>query len=142
MAALTAARRLREETWKRKTFKIATGTQVWRGGLAAYDQSVGKCVSVATGAGDADLFLLGTFYESLNNTTGADADVVVTLKKEVRVTWLANDGSNPVTANDLGKDVYGVDDQTVSVSSATSTRSVVGKAWALDSTLGVAVELT
>jgi hypothetical protein len=142
MAALSANRRNRRETWKRRAYKMATGTTCYQNGLAAYDQSAGKVVNVQTGASFTDLFILGTFYEKVANTSGADVDVVVDLKREINIVWLANDGTNPVTVNDIGKDVYGVDDQTASISSATSTRSIIGKAWAVDSTLGVAVELS
>lgn len=141
MAALSGPRPLRQETWSRRAFKLPTGKTAYKGGIAVYDQSVGKCIPAETGAGQTDLFMLGLFYETVANASGADLDVVVNLKKEVRVTWMKNDGTNPVLATDLGKDIYAVDDQTVSISSATSTRSVIGKAWALDATLGVAVEM-
>lgn len=141
MTALAADRRLRVETWTRKSFTLASGKKAYKGGIAVYDQSVGKVIPAVTGAGQSDLFPLGTFAEQVD-ATAADKPVVVALKREIKVTWFANDGGDPVLATDLGKDVYGVDDQTVSISSATSTRSVVGKAWAIDSTLGVAVEMT
>ena len=140
MAALTAERRLRRETWTRKSFTL-TGVKAQKGGMAAYDQSAGKVTKVQTGATFNDLFILGTFHETVD-ATSADKAVIVDLKREVNIVWMANDGTNPVTVNDIGKSIYGVDDQTVSISSATSTRSVVGVAWAVDSTLGVAVEMT
>ena len=139
--ALSADRPLRRETWKRKAFTLASGSVAYKGGLAAYDQSVGKVVPVSTGAGSADLFALGVFYKKVD-ASAADATVIVDLKREVNVVWMKNDGTNPVTVNDIGKSIYGVDDQTVSISSAASTRSVVGVAWAVDATLGVAVEMT
>lgn len=141
MAALTASRAVREETWQYKSFTLASGKKAFTGGIAVYDQSAGACIPAETGASQTDLFGLGLFAEDVDATGGAKA-VVVKLKREVVVRWMKNDGTNPVTANDLGKDIYAVDDQTVSISSATSTRSVIGKAWALDSTLGVAVEMT
>jgi hypothetical protein len=141
MAALTKARRLRRESWKRKSFTLASGKKAFKGGMAVYDQSVGKCIPAETGASQTDLFLLGLFAEDVD-ATAADKAVVVELKREINVVWMKNDGTNPVVAADIGKSVYGVDDQTVSNSSATSTRSIVGTAWAIDSTLGVAVELS
>lgn len=141
MAALTAERRLREETWAYQTFKLPTGKTAFKGGIAMYDQSVAKCIPAETAAGQSDLFALGTFYETVANTSGADKDVIVRLKREIRVTWFKNDGTDPVTANDIGKDIYAVDDQTVSISDATDTRSVLGTAWAIDATHGVAVEV-
>lgn len=142
MAALTAEKRLRRETWKRRKFSLPTGKTAFKGGIAVYDQSVGKCIPSETGATQTDLFCLGLFAETVANSSGSDKDVVVELKREIAVVWFANDGTNPVLATDLGKPVFGVDDQTVSISNATNTRSAVGTAWAIDATLGVAVELT
>jgi hypothetical protein len=141
MSALAGERRLRREVWKRRTFKLPTGKTAWKNGIAVYDESAGKAIPAETGAGQTDLFVLGFFNETVANSSGGDLDVVVELKREVHVVWFANDGTNPVTATDLGKDVYAVDDQTASISNATSTRSVLGTAWALDATLGVAVEM-
>lgn len=140
MTALAKARPLRREKWSYKSFTLGNSTKAWRGGIATYDQSLGKCVPAATGSGDTDLFMLGNFEEDVD-ASAADAPVVVRLKKEVDVTWYVNDTGTPVTVNDIGKTVYAVDDQTVSTSTATSTRSAVGIVWAVDATLGVAVEM-
>lgn len=136
--ALSAERRLRIEKWSRRKF-TGTATKLWKGGLAAYDQSLGKVVEVTTGATSTDQFILGTFYETVD-ASAADAPVVVNLKREVTVVWMKNDGTNPVTVNDIGKPIFGVDDETVSI--LNTNRSTVGIAWAVDATLGVAVEMT
>lgn len=140
MAALTRARKLREETWSRNTYKLPTGKTAFRGGIAVFDQSVGKCIPSETGVGQTDLFCLGVFAETVANASGGDLDVVVQLKREVRGYWFANDGTNPVLVTDLGKPVFGADDQTVSI--LATNRSAVGTAWAIDATLGVFVEMT
>lgn len=138
MTALAKSRPIRREKWNYKSFTLGVGLKAFKGGMAAYDQSLAVCVPVATGA---DLFALGLFEEDVDATSAA-APVVVKLKREVEIVWMNNDGTNPVTVNDIGKSIYGVDDNTVSNSSATSTRSTVGVAWAVDATLGVAVEMT
>lgn len=140
MAALTADRRIRKETWARRKFSLPTGKTAFKGGIAVYDQSAAKCIPSETGASQTDLFVLGVFAETVANASGADKDVVVDLKREITVRWFANDGTNPVLATDLGKTVYGADDQTVSI--LNTNRSAVGVAWALDTVLGVAVEMT
>lgn len=141
MSALTAERRIRREKWSYQAFSLPTGSTAFKGGIAVYDRSLGKCVPASTGVGANDLFILGVFNETVANASGADLPVNVELKKEVTVVWFANDGANPVTANDVGSDIYALDDQTVSLSSAGSTRSVIGKPWAIDSVRGVAVEV-
>lgn len=142
MAALTKPRRLREERWNRQSFNLPTGTTAFENGAAMLKPSTGKVLPAVTGAGQGELVCLGTFAETVANASGVDQPVVVQLKRELKVVWFANDGTNPVTATDISKTVYLSDDQTVSISSATSTRGVAGIAWAIDSTLGVAVELT
>lgn len=138
MTALAADRRLRTETWSRRSFKLPTGKTAFKNAVAVYDQSLGKCIPAE--AGQTDLFALGHFYEKVVNASGADVDVVVNLKREVKVTWYANDATNPVLVTDIGKPVYMVDDQTASI--LATARSVLGTAWAVDATLGVAVEMT
>jgi hypothetical protein len=142
MTAMAGERRLREETWAYKTFKLPTAKTAFKNGVAVYDQSVAKCIPMETGAGQTDLFVLGFFNETVANTSGVDKDVTVRLKREITVRWFANDATNPVTVNDIGKQCFGVDDQTASNSSATSTRSTLGVAWAIDAVKGVAVEIS
>lgn len=139
MSALAGRRKLRKETWQYQTYKLPTGKTAYENGLAVYDQSAGKCIPAEI---QTDLFVLGFFFETVANASGSDKDVTVRLKREVHVTWMKNDGTNPVTANDIGKAVYAIDDQTVSVSSDSAARSAVGTAWAIDATRGVAVEIT
>lgn len=139
MSALGGKRRSRTETWQYKSYKLPTGKTAYQNALAAYDRSAGKCIPFEI---QADLFVLGFFTETTVNASGADKDVVVRLKREIEIVWLKNDTVAPVTANDIGKAVYGIDDQTVSVDSDTAARSAVGTAWAVDATKGVAVELT
>jgi hypothetical protein len=136
MAALAADRRLRVETWKNKAFTLKSGKVAYKGGVAVYDQSAAYCIPSEA---QTDLFVLGTFAEKVD-ASAADKSVVVKLKREVTVVWFANDATNPVLATDIGKTVYGVNDQTVSILS--TSRSAVGVAWAVDATLGVAVEMT
>ncbi len=139
MTALATKKRLREETWAYKSYKLPTGKTAYQNAIAVYDQSAGKCIPAEI---QADLFVLGFFTATTVNASGSDMDVVVKLKREVTVRWMANDGTNPVLATDLGKAVYMIDDQTVSISSDTAARSAMGTAWAIDTTLGVAVEIT
>lgn len=134
-----AERKLKRATWKYKEYTLAASNLAEKGKLAAYDQSEGKVVPAATGANEADHFALGFFAET-KASSGSDQTITVEHFKEVEIVWFKNDVTNPVTANDIGKDVYAVDGETVSISSATSTRSVCGRARAIDTTLGVAVE--
>lgn len=137
MTALAKERMIREELWTYKQFTLKSGKKAFKGGIAVYDESASACIPAEE---QTDLFTLGTFAETVD-ASGAALPVNVRLKREVRVLWFANDGTNPVLATDVGKDVYVVDDQTVSISSDTSTRSIIGTAWAVDAAKGVAVEV-
>lgn len=136
MAAMTKALPRREEFWAYKQFSLQSGKKAFKGGVAAYDQSAGKCIPAE---GQTDLFVLGLFDEDVD-ATAAEKLVNVKLKREVRLRWLPNDGTNPVTVNDIGKTVYAVNDQDVSILS--TGRSAIGVAWAVDTSRGVAVEMT
>jgi hypothetical protein len=135
MAAQTSERRIREERWSYQTFTLGTNKTAYKGAIAVFDQSAGVVIPAEE---QTDLAPIGVFDETVT-TTGSTKPVVVKLFREVVVRWFKNDGTNPVTVNDLGKNVYMVDDQTVSILS--TGRSVLGQAWAVSATLGVAVEV-
>ncbi len=135
MAAQTKGVGRRFEVMQYKQYTLATPKVAWKGAIAVIDQSVGKCIP---GEVQADLFMLGTFAED-KSAAAADVLVNVELKREVKGKWFANDGTNPVTATDIGKPVYIVDDQTVSILS--TGRSIIGLAWAIDTVKGVFVEM-
>lgn len=122
---------------------MATGLTAFAGGLAGLDTSTGKVKPFVAGTG---LVCLGTFANTVANTSGSDSPlvgsgaVVVILKREIKVVWFKNDGTNPVIATTIGSLVYGIDDQTVSA--LATSRSAVGIAWKIDTNLGVAVEMT
>lgn len=136
MTILAKSRAIRREKWAYKQFTLAAGAVAFKGGIAVYDQSAAVCIP---GAAGTDLFPLGLFAEDMDATLAAKL-VNVQMKREIDVIWFVNDGTNPVLTTDLGKSVYTVDDQTVSILS--TGRTVLGVAWAVDATRGVAVEIT
>lgn len=132
MSALTAKRRVRPVRFS--GFELAGKTeQVYQGGTACFDSSTGL---VAKAFISTTLTPIGVFTEDQNTASGGT--VHVTLFKEVTAYWRANDGT--VVAADVGKDCYILDDQTVAKTSNSSTRSVAGRIWAIDTVKGVLVE--
>lgn len=132
MTALSAARMLTHETWTRAKFTLAANNAAWKGGAAALDLSTGR---VEPAHVETDLFYIGTFVES-KASSASEQQVEVHLGREITVYWFANGSS--IDDTDIGSLCYFDDDQTVSTTS--TGKSVAGRIWAVDSTLGVAVE--
>jgi hypothetical protein len=110
--------------------------QVYQGGRACVDTSTGL---VAKAFISTTLIPIGVFTENQLTTSGQN--VHITLDREVVARWYANSASaDLITTADLMKDVYIVDDQTVAKTSNSSTRSVAGRVWKIDSVKGVLVE--
>lgn len=135
MTTLAASRGIR--TFKAKSIELLGKTeQVYQGGLACFDTSTGL---VAKGFASTTLVPIGTFVE--DQLTAAGGTVAVNLFRELTAVWFANSaGGEAVLQAQAGSDCYVVDDQTVEKDSATSTLSVAGRVWKIDSVKGVLVE--
>lgn len=120
MTALTAPRTLAERSGATSTVPVAAATKIWQGAIVVMEGGVAK--SGKTGVG---LVVLGITEETVDNSAGAAGDLKVTAR---RGCWrVANLAADPVTAADVGADVYLVDDQTIARTSGGATRSVAGK---------------
>jgi hypothetical protein len=114
--------------------------QVFQGGIACWDTSTGL---VAKAFVSTTLHPIGYFTPSSpaadgSVTTPASGTVEVTLFREIEAAWFNNDGT--VVAGTLGNLCYLLDDQTVSNTDNTNTRSAFGRVWAIDTVRGVLVE--
>lgn len=138
MTALAKQRVRHQETWKYKQFTLPSGKIAYPGGIAAGQTSGGSAGKVIPGETSTTIFVVGLFAEKVDATSAAKL-VTVDLQREVEIEWFANGtGGDEVTASDVFGLCYVKDDQTVSVSS--TGKSVAGRVWAVDSSLGVAVE--
>lgn len=98
---------------------VASGAHLYPGALAC-----ANATGYATpGAVATTLTALGVVEEDADNTLGADGAIKAKIRRGAFL--FENDGTNPVTQADLFKNVYIVDDQTVSTLS--TGRSVAGK---------------
>ncbi len=110
--------------------------QVYQGGLATIDTSTGL---VAKAFVSTTLIPIGTY--AVDQLTTSGQTVLVKLSREVRARWYSNSTStDAIAAAQLGQDCYMVDDQTVAKTSGSSSRSVAGRVWKVDSLKGVLVE--
>jgi hypothetical protein len=134
VTALTKERSRSQEAWKYIQFTLASGNKAYKGGLAAIDQSTGKC---EPGHNESDLFPVGVFAETVD-ATSAEKLVNVDLQEEIWVEWWKNDTGTAVTAAMVTGLCYILDDQTVTADATGA--SIAGRVWKVDSVKGVAVQ--
>jgi hypothetical protein len=114
----------------------ASSKEFYVGQLVAIDvDATGSPVTPAV-AGDLTLQVCGRCEQRL--TTGANNTKTVKFKSGCF--YWANGGTfEAIDANDIGKQCFVVDDQTVGISGATGANAKAGRVYDFDSTLGVAV---
>jgi hypothetical protein len=137
-AALTHAISTRKEKWQFKQFTLKAGETAFKGGLAVIKQSDAKCYAGVSGTG---YVAIGEFAETIDNSASAvDVLVNVELFEEVTIKWFRNaTSSDDVAATDFGKVCYFFDDHSVTITS--TSRSIAGLVWGVDSAKGVAVQV-
>lgn len=130
MAALTAERNTvtkADQLRNRVAWPVAANVKIWKGSQVMIDAGYAKPGAIATGKIKA-----GKALETVDNTGGSAGALFVHVEEGTHK-W-ANLGADPVVAADVGVlDCYITDDQTVSKTSATNTKSVAGRVMGLDS---------
>ena len=129
MTALTTDRNTERRDGDLVIHGVAASTKLFAGGLGCVNAS-GYAVP---GSVSTTLKAVGRIEEQIDNSSGGDGDLTVTIRKGV-FKW-ANAGD--ITIAHLETNVYINDDQTVS--SVSTGKSVAGKCIAVDSD-GVWVE--
>lgn len=117
-------------------FVLASAAVAVKGEIACGNTATGTVRAAGTAT---TLIPIGYFAESF--TGDGTKKVSVRFFRERKLHWFKNDGTDPVLAANVFSNVYIVDGGTVSISSATNTRSIAGRAMALDSKLGVLVAM-
>jgi len=113
---------------------VAAAAKIFAGALVA-----ARATGFATpGATATTLTYLGRAEAMADNTAGANGAISVQVRRKKAFKW-ANLGDDLVVQEDLGKNCYIVDDQTVAKTNGGSTRSVAGKVLGVESD-GVWVE--
>lgn len=135
MSALTQGRQTPRRSGDLLTLPVAASKTCYAGGLACRDASG----NATPGATATTLKALGAFRETVDNGSGSAGDVSAEIEKGIF--RFGNSASTDlIAAADIGNDAYIVDDQTVAKTNGTSTRSVAGKIFDVD-TLGVWIDL-
>lgn len=124
MTALSQARPVVQTEGRLYNPPVKGSTTIYQGGIVTMDN--GLAVPGRTAAG---LIALGIAQMTVVNS-GADGAKKVPVERGTFK--FANLGTDAVTAADIGKDCFIVDDQTVAKTSATNTRSIAGKVMEVD----------
>lgn len=119
MTALSQARPVVQTEGRQSNLPVKGATTIYQGGLVVMD--AGLAVPGRTAVG---LIAAGVAQHTVTNT-GADGAKKVLVERGTFK--FANHGADAVTAADIQKDCYIVDDQTVAKTSGSNTRSIAGK---------------
>lgn len=136
MAALTGNRDTAAATGATSiTLPVAANARIYQGAIVVTNSSLyASPAALATG-----LCAIGRASAEANNTGGAAG--AISIKVDRGMFWYANHGGDPVTLAALNNTCYLLDDQTVTRTSATNTRSPAGRVINVDATRGVLVEI-
>jgi len=139
MAALTADRDTLEKAAPFSSLQAEVGassTQFYKGGIVVLDQADGLLKKATTATG---LIALGRCEENILTPASNTRKI----KCRSGIFKYANSAAaDLIAADDIGKDCYIVDDQTVALTSNTNARSRAGKVHSVDTDGGVYVAFT
>ncbi|MDH5525212.1 MAG: hypothetical protein OEY01_14645 [Desulfobulbaceae bacterium] len=135
MPALTQDRDTLKKDGKIFGLPVAATTKLFAGGIGCRNATG----YVVPGSTSTTLKALGRINEQVDNSAGADGDLMVEIERGL-FRFANSAAADEITKADIGNDCYIVDDQTVAKTDGTATRSVAGKVRDVDS-LGVWVEL-
>lgn len=125
MAALTSARNTPARDGDALDLPVKANTIIYQGSLVVLDAGTAAPGRTATG-----LKGVGRAMTTVDNRGGQAGDKRVTV--ELGVFRFDNQADDLLALADIGADVFAVDDQTVAKTSATNTRSAVGKLHDVD----------
>lgn len=119
MTALSQARPVVQIEGRQSNPPVKGATTIYQGGVVVMDAGLAVPGRTATG-----LIAVGVAQQTVVNS-GADGAKKVPVERGTFK--FANLGADAVTAADIQKDCYIVDDQTVAKTSGSNTRSIAGK---------------
>jgi len=111
--ALTADRNVKRKDGKLISYPVAANAVIYKGALLMLDGGYIKPAQGQATGDAANAIFAGYAYEAVDNSGGADGDKTVRVETEGTI-LVDGDG----VAADVGKEVYVVDDATVSVSAS------------------------
>lgn len=134
MVALTNGRVVSSRANDAGALGVAQGEKIFEGGLVCASAGVAVVASAALG-----LIALGVALAEADNTDGNDGDIIVEYRKGT-FRFANSADADEITAADIGKRCYIIDDQTVARTNGGNARSPAGRVIDVDSK-GVWVEV-
>lgn len=128
MGALTKERDTIKRDGSLLSLAVAAAVVMYAGALAARDGSG----NATPGATATTLRGVGRVAKTVDNSGGAAGDLGVSIEKGI-FQFDNSTAADEISNADIGNDCYIVDDQTVAKTDGTSTRSVAGKVFDVDS---------
>lgn len=116
---------------------IAATTTVWNGSLTAANANG----ELRPAADVANITVVGVAQRKMVNTTGAAAKCVPPAKVAAGCFKFATTGANALTAADIGKNAYVLDDQTVVRQAGTVNNIVAGVVDSIDPDGGIWIKV-
>jgi hypothetical protein len=112
---------------------VAAGAVIYAGALVVMNSATGFAQPGSTELG---LTALGRAEFQANNSGGANGAINVRIRRGVFLWNNSPAGADLIATANIGGSCYIVDDNTVALTSATSTRSVAGRIYDIDSQTG------
>lgn len=128
MAATTTDRNTKTRQGARRNFGLAAATLIPAGVMAALNATN----ELVNGATSTTLKCVGVTNASLNNSSGVSGALRGDVELGVFGPFGNSSAGDLITLADIGNDCYMVDNQTVAKTNGTSTRSVAGKVFDVD----------
>lgn len=125
MAPLTESRITRRKDGRVIPMKVKAGVRIYGGSIVVSDG--GYAAPGRIGAAANDLIAMGVAESGIDNTGGANGAVSVHVRAGDSFEFDNAPGGGAVGADDVGKECYIEDDQTVSLPAAQGNRSKAGK---------------
>jgi len=137
MPALTAERDTKRRAGDQMSLPVAAATKLFAGSIVAVSAATGFATK---GAVAANLVAVGVARETVDNSAGAAGDKQVPVDREGWFKFANSAAADAIARDDIGKDCYMVDDQTVALTDGGATRSKAGKIRDVDADGGVWIE--
>ena len=136
MAALTADRDTVKKDGKNSVYDVAASTVIYKGAIVCLNTS-GEAVPMTV---STTLAKAGKAKETVDNSAGAAGDKQVAVEHGI-FKYDSGTSGDLIEADDIGKDCFGIDDQTVGLTNGGSTRSKAGVIHGVDTDGGVFVQI-
>jgi len=130
MTALAKPRLISERHGRKRRLLVAASTVVWQGAMVTLT-GVGAAAKLTPATLATGLRIIGVAVSTGDNRI-AQSDPVYA-EYEAGVFLLNNDAGDPITVADIGAACYVTDDNTVSKTSASNTKSQAGTVFDVDS---------